>query len=395
MSCALKLLGNDLKKIDIVHIYSGTSGIAGTYLNTIYETLKKTYSQELFVNYFYPFSEGKKIFYKHTELAGKNYFKNFNLFRFFLRFLELFNSLVCIFFFVFQKKPKYINYSLTSDLYLEYFFLRLIKTFSISKIIITCHDVIPNANSYSDIEKSIKKRKLFFDLADKLLVHNSNSRLELIERFNTCENKIISHLFPIMDLSSFSASNNNLSKNNEVLQSDKKKLLFIGHMRKEKGVELLLEAWSRIDRKNMHLTVAGNIPPGFSYNFDKVDDSNFSLIDDFVSDHDFINLIKKSDFVILPYTRGTNSGIPSSIMSLGGIPLVSDIPMFINNDLIDSQLLFDSGSVSSLSNKLIEVSFFSKSDMKKIRMKLEKKYIDYKHLFETSILNAYDSLDFL
>jgi len=172
---------------------------------------------------------------------------------------------------------------------------------------------MPNANSYSNLNKSIKKRRSFFNIADILLVHNANSKSDLIKGFDIPDSKIIFHLFPIMDLSNFSNYEGKFIANNTTT-GDNTKILFIGHMRKEKGIELLLNAWFKAGLKKMHLTVAGNVPPGFSYSFEKVLNCNFTLIDDFLSDNDYINLIKKSDFVVLPYTGGKNSGIQSSII---------------------------------------------------------------------------------
>lgn len=46
-------------KIDICHIYPITSGTAGTYINSIYNALKDNFSEEIFVNYYFPYLYGK------------------------------------------------------------------------------------------------------------------------------------------------------------------------------------------------------------------------------------------------------------------------------------------------------------------------------------------------
>lgn len=48
--------------IDICHIYPITSGTAGTYMDGIYNALKSSFSQMVFVNYYYPFTYGKSGF---------------------------------------------------------------------------------------------------------------------------------------------------------------------------------------------------------------------------------------------------------------------------------------------------------------------------------------------
>ena len=48
----------------IYHIYWGTSGNSGLYLDEIYQILKKGgYNQKIYVNYYYPFGYGEKIFF--------------------------------------------------------------------------------------------------------------------------------------------------------------------------------------------------------------------------------------------------------------------------------------------------------------------------------------------
>ena len=49
----------------IYHIYWGTSGNSGLYLDEIYQILKKGgYNQKIYVNYCYPFGYGERIFFK-------------------------------------------------------------------------------------------------------------------------------------------------------------------------------------------------------------------------------------------------------------------------------------------------------------------------------------------
>jgi hypothetical protein len=46
----------------IYHIYWGTSGNSGLYLDEIYQILKKGgYNQKIYVNYYYPFGYGENL----------------------------------------------------------------------------------------------------------------------------------------------------------------------------------------------------------------------------------------------------------------------------------------------------------------------------------------------
>lgn len=58
----------------IYHIYWGTSGNSGLYLDEIYQILKKGgYNQKIYVNYYYPFGYGEKIFFKRGDVAMSRY----------------------------------------------------------------------------------------------------------------------------------------------------------------------------------------------------------------------------------------------------------------------------------------------------------------------------------
>lgn len=342
--------------MDILHIYAGTSGSAGTYLHEIYKALNKNFKQEFIVSYFYPFNYGKKIFYKFSDLSKPNFLHKINKIRLIIRYFELLISLIYCFIFIKIKKPKIVNYSLTTQINLEKFFLKLVKEYTKSKLYITVHDVIPFQTNYSNFEESLKKRKSFFDLADKLIIHNKNSYDDLINYYKIDENKIIEFPFPIMNIKDINYLNeiDNLSS---MLPSSKYIFSFVGHLRKEKGIEVLLESWKEFNLDNdiateSILVIAGNIPKGFNYDFKKFD--NLIIVNRFLNDLEYKNLISKSHCVILPYTKGTNSGIPSTVLSLGTKLITSDIDMFRNNEVIDKKFMFKNEDSNSLNKILVQ-----------------------------------------
>lgn len=364
-----------MKKIDILHIYAGTGGSAGLYIDGIYSSLKNRFKQECIVNYYFPFAYGKKKFYKVTEMTGSNLLANSPKLRLIFRMLELIGSFLYAFLFISIKKPKIINYSMTSNLMVEYVFLKLLKMFTNCILIITCHDVLPFQTNYSNINVDIKNRSKFFNLADYLLVHNENSKDDLINHFSISSSKIVSHKFPIMDLNKMERGEKNNRVNTERCMN---KLLFVGHMRKEKGLELLITSWKNLDNKNkLSLTIAGNVPAGADFDFDSIKGDNFTLINRFLDDIDFVKLISDSDFVILPYSAGTNSGIPSSIISLGTIPVTSNIPMFLNNDLLKDEFIFESNNNDSLSKMLDYIAALNPEEIKERKKDFHKLLSDY------------------
>ena len=362
----------------LFHIYAGTQGSAGLYINEIIKALDlANIKQNAFVSYYYPFKNGKKIFYRFTDLAaGKKKTK----YRPYIRYVELICGLLIIFFEALFKRPRYINYSLNSSYLPEYAFLVLIKKMLKIKLIITCHDVVPFANSYLNISKENSRRAYLLNMADFLLVHNENSIVDLMQYYQIKPSKIICHPFPIMDL-------------NPWIKADITKtidFLFIGHLRCEKGINILLESWEKFSSlyPEANLYVVGNNPPNSGIDVTKYKKYNIKFVLHYVDDAVYAQYIASAKCVILPYLRGTNSGIPSSVYSLGSDFIVSDIPMFKNNPLIGKESYFECGNSNSLFEKMCS---FYKELHKETSIKKER--IDsYRQSFNNQVVQLYSQL---
>lgn len=342
----------------IYHVYAGTQGSAGLYINEIIKSIGlAAIQQKAFVSYYYPFKNAKKLFYRFTDLASE---RKKSKFRPYFRYIELIYGLTLVFFEALFKHPRYINYSLNSTYFPEYIFLILIKKWLRISLIITCHDVVPFENSYLNTSKENSRRFYLLNMADFLLVHNENSRNDLAQYYHISTSKIIYHLFPIMDLKLL--ENPNTEK--------KIDFLFIGHLRCEKGINVLLEAWKRFNslHPKANLFVVGNNPPNSGINADEYKKYNVKFVLHYVNDATYAQYIASARCVVLPYLRGTNSGIPSSVCSLGTNLIVSDIPMFKNNLLINKESYFKCNDSDSLfermnyfySNLYSEVDMFEK-----------------------------------
>lgn len=375
-----------MKTIDICHIYAGTSGAAGTYLHSIYTALEDSFEQEIFVNKYYPFNYGRKIFYKYSDLSASYKVSRFSLLRKIVRYIELLFALLRIYCYSLRNIICVVNYSLTSDLYIEYVFLKLLRTRGI-KVIITCHDVIPFGEDYSGKKRETKRK--FFLLADFLMVHNDNSINELINIYSIDPQKIYKHPFPVMDVSLFCDKNNK-----ETLQlfqgNNSFKVAMLGHFRKEKGLQVLLQAWKVFynETKDAHLFLIGNFPDESDVKFIPTD-RNISYINKYVNDEMFASVIYYSDLIVLPYTRGTNSGIPSSIISLGKTFITSDIDMFKNNELVPDELMFHANDYLSLANLIQRIYELPLTEREALRNKNEQCLLIYKKSFKNQVLNTY------
>lgn len=361
----------------IFHVYFGTQGSAGLYLDEIYKSLEElNIKQSIFVSYYYPFNYGNKIFFKYTDLIrGK---KKSSL-RLSLRYIELIFGLFITFVQILKQRPVVVNYSLISSFLPEYLFLRSIKLFTKSKIIITCHDVYPFHNNFMNKTKEIKRRQMIFDFTDYLLVHNQNSVDDLNKYFTIDSFKILTHFFPIMDL-------NKICKNISKPTYPKCDFLFIGHLRAEKGINILLEAWEKFHSKypDKYLSIAGNLPVGSAIDIHKYINMNVQFNIKYLTDEEYIQYILSSNCVILPYITGTNSGIVSTVLSLNKNVITSDIPMFKNNPLIKEDNMFNTNNIDSLVD-LMENSLHRTYDT---GLEIDK----YKQDFKSQLFQVYTSV---
>lgn len=105
----------------------------------------------------------------------------------------------------------------------------------------------------------------------------------------------------------------------------KKTLLFFGLIREYKGLDILLEAFSKLD-DSYQLVIAGE-PYGSFEKYRKLIDSsplrgNIKLIDSYIPDSEVPYYFSCSDVCVLPYRSATQSGI-SSVSYHFEVPLIT------------------------------------------------------------------------
>lgn len=364
----------------IYHIYWGTAGNAGLYLDEIYQVLDKAgYRQKAFVSFYYPFDYGEKIFFKRTEMEHCKYK---GILRKVIMAFELLSSLFFIFIATIKDKPQIINYSyVSSGNALLLFFLKNIKRLSGARLIITCHDVVPTMNDKAAYNKELSIKQHIYSLGDYFLIHNKSSRDELITLFHVNPSLILWHPFPLMDLSKMDKSTS--------MGEIKYDFLFIGHMRQEKGISLLVDAWLRFHAKypGSTLCIAGNPNYYEQYLRDRknaCEENNITLRLGFINDEDYIKLVKSARCVVFPYTAGTNSGVISTVVSLNRDVITSNLGMFTTNPFVPKENVFTAGDVDSLVGKMgayMEGLLVSDSRERVLRYKAE---------FERSVVDVYN-----
>lgn len=366
----------------IYHIYWGTSGNAGLYTDEIYQTLNKAgFDQRAFVSFYYPFDYGEKVFFKRTEMEHCHYKGHV---RKLLQALELVYALIVIWLNARRDKPQVVNYSYVSrGNSLILFFLKQLKKIKGLVLVITCHDIIPIIDNMSGYNKEIAIKKKIYSLANYYIVHTDNSKKELLELFNVNESQVLIHPFPLMDLSKLERE-----KTEPIIKYD---FLFIGHMRPEKGIDILYDAWIEFHKvyPKSQLCIAGN--PNFYKAFleerrDKCENNNIHLLLGFIKDEDYIELVNSSRCVVFPYTGGTNSGVVSTVVSLNRDVITSDLGMFIDSPFVPTENMFEAGCSDSLFKKLVD---YMQGDL---ISDSETRIARYRTIFDKQVLSVYSSL---
>lgn len=371
---------NQSKKA-VLLIDSATSGIAGAYIDRIYQGIENNAAVEVGVSHYFPFNYGKRIFYKYSELTAQTIY-NLGWARLYVRFAELLVSVARLLIYVQMARISVVCYALSSNLWLEYCFLWAIKRTSRAKVYVICHDVVPFVSPGEDYNDKIRKRRKFYSLADRLIVHNENSVKDLVSVFGVAAEKIARVPFPIYDLTGMG-----LREVDVLGPSSNKRFLFIGHLRAEKGIDVLLEAWRKFteERSDVELIVAGNIPSGCHYDFAALSDRKVRAMGRYLSDDEYFNLIRESDCVVLPYLRGTNSAVVSTVLSFRKNLIVSDIEMFRNNPLIPSQSFFRCSNIESLVERLIYFRDLGNDAQLLLDADTDRRFRTYESLFNRQV----------
>ena len=358
----------------IYHIYWGTSGISGLYLDEIYKCLKDNgFNQKAYVSYYYPFDYGEKVFFRYSDMARC---KVKGIVRKVLQGIETVYAFAIILLRSKIEKPSVINFSLVGvSKAMVFHFLKTLKRLTGCKLVVTCHDVCPWRNTDDKSSEMINRRRIF-DLSDYLLVHNDSSVNDLENVFNIKRDKIIKHLFPIMDMTKLYSDETKAPKEYDYL--------FIGHLRKDKGIELLIEAWKLFHKKNDKATlcICGR-PQEQKYDVESLKKWKITCVLRYVSDDDYFRYVQSARYVIFPYKRGTNSGVLSTVLSLGTDVITSDIPMFSDNPLVKKENMFKTGDVDSLIQLLDDKYHEKKID------DVHNTIVDYRRLFADETVNVY------
>lgn len=257
-----------------------------------------------------------------------------------LRGLEYIKDIVKLLIFLKIKKPEIVHIQWMEIPRVDIQLVKILKKMGF-KVVFTAHNILPheNGHKYSKIYKKI------YSSVNKIIVHSQSDKITLSSCFEIDEKniRVVPHgNFDIYIL------NKDLSKKEAreklgLPKEDVKIVLFFGLIRPYKGLEILLDAWWQITRKdvnfNAHLVIAGKKLMSIDNIMAKLNEegtlSKVTFHNCFIPFDEVQYYFRASDLVVLPYIKTYNSGVIQIAYSFG-LPVVASrtggLPEVVEDD---------------------------------------------------------------
>jgi D-inositol-3-phosphate glycosyltransferase len=227
------------------------------------------------------------------------------------------------------------------------------------KIVATFHDI----ESFAEYGVKIKKERYakFERIIDKAIVHSAYAKKKLMQYFVHFDEAYIEKILPL-DIDFVFDKNISRSTAREFLDLNPTEsvLLFFGHIKEVKGLDILIESLSLIKNeiKNIKLLIAGR---SWKVNFEIYEkmikkhhlESNIIIRNEFIPNHQVPYYFKSADVVILPYKKIYNSSVLQRALAYSSAVVVSNLEPFL--EIIKdgyNGMIFEEGNARDLSGKI-------------------------------------------
>ena len=193
------------------------------------------------------------------------------------------------------------------------------------------HNIFPHENYF--LSKQILK--LYIKTLNKAITLSEHTSKQLLEVSNLVSNSLF---IPVDNLEKTSKT---ISLNKLDLNKNYRYILFVGMIRKYKGLELLLNAFKKVIEieKNVKLIIAGEFIENKKDYLKLINElsltKNIVLNDNFIEPHNIKYYLNVSEIIVQPYIKATQSGITALAISYNKIIVttgVGGIKEIINKD---------------------------------------------------------------
>lgn len=186
------------------------------------------------------------------------------------------------------------------------------------RIVSTIHDVILHTGEIKNSFLSYVFEKIHtaeIRLSDDIILLNTKDVAVLVEKYKKEKYCIIPH-------ACFNYYKTHSSENEFKL---KKTIAFIGRIEYYKGIELLVDSFMSLRHKDINLLIAGRGDVSFIVDKCNVKKEQVILINRWIEDHEFQEILDNVDIVVLPYNEATQSGIIPLAFAFGKTVIATDV----------------------------------------------------------------------
>jgi len=334
----------------IVVLFLGTKGAGPAYAFEMTKALSQKTKVLAIVSNYAENIESWRIEARHNdnlEISSYNTYRSIPEF-----VISLFN------FRLFKRIAQFITTSNANAIYIPmgHFWNRFILK-GINKITVykTIHDVILHNGEDGLLYKL--SEKIFGYKGDGYVVLDEKYVPILAKRVHISNNKIC--VIPHASFRSYGFSSN-------VDETRYNKILFFGRIIKYKGIDILLDAFKKIDGLPLRLKIAGN--GDFTPYMNKAKSiKNIELNIGWIKDEDIHNLFKDVDLVVLPYISASQSGVIPLAYSFGKPVIATDIGA-LSSQVIDGKTgyIVPVNDVDALKDAIIK-SYSSEENLVKMK----------------------------
>mgnify|MGYP003940389537 CR=1 FL=1 len=243
-----------------------------------------------------------------------------------MQIISYFVSQIRLVLYVFYTKPDIIHIQWLKVYSLDVLVFSVIKKITQTKIVFTAHNILPHDTG----DRYLSIFNKMYLLVDGIVIHSKNSYNEFKERFNHVSYKVSVIDHGLLDYRIKEEDlKNNIQNLRHKLNVDSKVMIYllIGKMHYYKGYDLVIDAWINSpelnNRAEVCLIIAGS---GNIKELELVSSSdNIHIINEFLSDIDFVSLINLSDVVLFPYRKISQSGVLSVVLNEKKASIVSNV----------------------------------------------------------------------
>lgn len=191
----------------------------------------------------------------------------------------------------------------TSFLSLPFYFIikKFKKRYKKWKVILWCHNVKDHKNLF--FLENFKKK--IFSCADGLIVHSNEAFKEVRKFF---DKPVLLSFLPLHNLP-YELMEKSKAKEEIGLKKEDKTILFLGTIRKYKGVDNLIEIGRILKNEDFKFIVAGDLWRECKKYVKEFEKLNFSTKYGFLKWEEIIKFLSSADLILMPYENASGSGI--------------------------------------------------------------------------------------